>query len=152
MVSIPLLNQVEISEFLGVSPSMIVTLTRAGMPIIESSNQKLNRYDLKMVVKWYIEHLKDKTQKNDFKQAQIRKINLEADRIAMEIAEKNGDLIKKDDIEKIWSKTVLSIRNKLLLLPKKVHIFYDNISDSYDMEKYVEALIFEALEELSNEQ
>jgi len=50
-----LLSQVEIAEFLGITPRQVRNLVRAGMPVAEGADTARPKYDADVVNQWYAE-------------------------------------------------------------------------------------------------
>lgn len=136
--------------FSGVSQPEVVSLVKKGLPRIEGKTQKQTQYSIKDCAKWYIAHKTKSNENSDaLKDAQIRKTNLEADRIELELAEKRKELIEIAKINQIWSHLLIELKTNLLLIPKKMGVVYDSIRDAFDLESTLNETIIETLEGLS---
>lgn len=123
---------------------------KKGLPKIEGDSQKQTRYFLVDCVRWFIAY---KTQSNkdadSLRDAQIRKLNLEADRIELEVQEKRKEIIEIAKISQIWSKVLGEFKTRLILIPKRISALFDSIRDANDLESLLGEDIHHALTELS---
>ena len=85
----------------------------------------------------------------DLRSAQVRKLNLEADRIELDLAERRGELISVSDIMSVWNKVVMEFKDSVLNIPKNLSSLYDSINDAHELENIVEEFLYNALNNLS---
>jgi hypothetical protein len=120
-----------------------------GLPRIEGKTQKQTLYRIPDCVKWYIDYKTKSSKPDELKEAQIRKLNLESDRIEVELAEKRKELIAITKISTIWGHLLQEFKTKLLLIPKRAFSLFDSIDSPATLEQTLNGMIHECLEELS---
>jgi phage terminase Nu1 subunit (DNA packaging protein) len=101
----------------------------------------------------YLEHLRERAAGRgasgdlELGAERARLARLQGDKLELELAEKNGDLVPISEVEAGWKKLVLTFRNQMLLLPQKVA---DELGgDEARIMQVLNGLVREALQELS---
>lgn len=74
-----------------------------------------------------------------------------ADKLELEVGEKQGKLVKSEEIEKEWTSLILAFRSKLLNIPVRLARVLSETEKPQEVQEILKAAIYEALEELSNE-
>lgn len=142
-------NQTTLATIFGISQPQVVALVRKGMPRIEGDSQKQTKYSLPECVKWYIDYKSDIPKNDELREAQIRKTNLESDRIELELAEKRKTLIEIVKVASIWGNILQEFKTKLLLIPKRAFSLFDSFDSPRALEDALTGMIHESLENLS---
>ena len=101
-------------------------------------------------MQWYIRY-KSKTDatKDEEKEARIRKLNLESDRIEFELSEKRLQTIDVSKIASIWGKVLGELKTNILNIPKQIGALFDTFEDHYDLEKTLSMALSDTLNHLS---
>lgn len=120
------------------------------MPKQVGATQKQAKYSLVDCVPWYISQ-KTKANKDadSLRAAQVRKTNLESDRIALELAEKRLQLIEVSKIADIWGKVLGEFKTNILNIPKQISALFDTFEGSHDLEASLSRTLSGTLDRLS---
>lgn len=111
-------NKRDLAEILGISERSLTEWQHDGMPIlVDGVRGEENKYDTEAVIKWWLHRELRKVQNESPKDRLSR---LQADRVQMDIDEKNGKLISVDLIEPAWEAMVLSARSMLRGAPDRL--------------------------------
>jgi len=102
----------------------------------------------------YIRHLRERAQlrhkaTQDINEERARLIHHQANIESMKEEEKVGNLISADEVESSWTGMAMSMRAKMLGIPKKVASTALGVTDYTEMEDLVDEYVKEALDELS---
>lgn len=125
---------------------------------IESQGGK---YGLLSAVKYRIEDLGsqlDEFEKNPKLALNLQKLKHEVNKeeaIAriknLEVEEKEGQLVRAEDVEQVWNDLIANCKAKFLALPTKVALQLSGISDPEEIQSILKRLFDQALEELSDD-
>ena len=145
-----LVNQITLSEILGISQPEVVNLVKQGLPRIEGATQKQAKYSVGDCVQWFIAHKTKSNKDSDtLRDAQIRKINLEADRIELELCEKRKEMIEIAKISQIWGHLLTELKTNMLNIPKQMSAIFTSFKDGYELEVNLTNAIHHTLDSLS---
>jgi len=102
----------------------------------------------------YIRHLRERAQlrhkaTQDINEERARLVHHQANIESMKEEEKVGSLISADEVESSWTGMAMSMRAKMLGIPKKVASTALGVTDYTEMEDLVDEYVKEALDELS---
>lgn len=102
----------------------------------------------------YIRHLRERAQlrhkaTQDINEERARLVHHQANIESMKEEEKVGSLISADEVESSWTGMAMSMRAKMLGVPKKVASTALGVTDYTEMEDLVDEYVKEALDELS---
>ena len=82
-------------------------------------------------------------------QEKAKLAKIQADKIDFELRIKKGEYISAAKIKNLWSNILISLKTKLLNIPKSVTNFYDGIDSANQLEKLLTKEIESALNDLS---
>lgn len=95
------------------------------------------------------ENSSNKEKKGALYEEEVRLTRARADKIELEVAEKEGTLIKVSEVVKVWSDYILACRAKLLSVPTKLAYELAGESDPLAIESILREVIDESLRELA---
>lgn len=85
----------------------------------------------------------------DLSHERAKLANAQTEKTLIETEKLKQRLVSVDEVESKWTSSVLNVRTKLLLLPKKMALELKGISDPETIEECLNNCIFDALTELS---
>jgi len=134
--------QKDLANILGITTKTIQTLTDSDVFTKDSNN----KYDLNSNVQAYIKYKEQLlTKKSDDHK---RLIKLKADSLELELAQVKNELIPVQDAQAAWSKVIMTIKNRLLAIPKKTAPLLAN-KTAAECEEKIKKNIYEVLKELA---
>lgn len=111
--------------------------------------------DLTTAVRGIVAYLKDekekKPDKNSLYLEEVRLTKARADKVELEIAEKEATLISATEVVKLWSDYILACRAKLLSIPTKLAYELAGEQNPIAIEGILREVIDESLGELAEE-
>ena len=148
----------EISVLLGMTPQWVRKLSKEGV-IPQSSRGK---FDLFPTVKRYISYLKEsqkeQTGPSDQKKMKARKLKAETEErearaklAEIQLDEKAGKLISREDVIREWSGRCVEVKAALLGLPQEIGFLFPDSEYRYMIEERVEQFVYETLERYSRD-
>ena len=115
------------------------------------------RYELVPAVQGYIRYLQDRSlgspsaeQPNDYHTEKARLVKLQADKAEMEVKEMTGELVSADDVLEQWRTVVSAVKSRMLSIPSKAAPLCASEDSPAGIIEILEAMVREALEELSD--
>lgn len=148
----------EISALLGMTPQWVRKLSKEGV-IPQSSRGK---FDLFPTIKRYIAHLKESQKEqsspSDQRKMKARKLKAETEErearakfAEIQLDEKLGKLINREDVIKEWSGRCVEVKAALLGLSQEVGFLFPDSEYRHMIEERVEQFVYETLERYSRE-
>lgn len=140
-------TQTEIAQHLDLSTRQIRELQAAGV-FPKGTTLDEARYA-------YIRRLREQaagrsaTNGLDLASERARLAKAQADKLEIELTAKRGDLISLTEAVKGWSDLVNAFRQKMLTLPVRASNAIPGIADQSGAERIINAMVYEALSELS---
>lgn len=98
-----------------------------------------------------IEEKEQKSDKKDYFAEKTRLTSAQADKIELENAVRQGELLEASECERAWSGLIGNSRAKLLNIPSKLAPELAIISDPIAVENKLKSVIYEVLWELSKD-
>lgn len=148
-------NEVELSEYLGLSTRRIRQLFKEG---VVSKTQR-GRYDLKQSVLGYINSIRQAEKRKDADLDKL-KISKEAESLMHErlkkrktelvVLEMEKKLHRSEDVEYFWNAMVLSAKSRLTAIPVKTAPLLVGIEDRKEIQSILKREVAEALNEIAN--
>lgn len=146
----------EISALLSMTPQWIRKLSKEGV-IPQSSRGK---FDLFPTIKRYIAYLKESQKEqagpSDQKKMKARKLKAETEErearaklAEIQLDEKAGKLISREDVIREWSGRCVEVKAALLGLPQEIGFLFPDSEYRYMIEERVEQFVYETLERYS---
>lgn len=89
------------------------------------------------------------SEKLDAIQEKAKLDKLKAELVELQVQERKGILVPSDLVEKTWSDRIIAFRQKVLGIPNRVAAPVAAISDPREIERKLDAVMREALSELS---
>ena len=148
-------NRVELAEILGVSLPTITSKVSKGMPFEQRGGRGREwTFDTAAVFEWekeqaIINATGDLSSVTD-DELKRRKLAAETTIVELEAGKKRGDLIPREEIEKMLANLALGTKARLLLVPRRCAPLLTCLSDEQEIRKIIEAEQREALTDLSN--
>lgn len=148
-------NRAELAEILGVSLPTITSKVSKGMPFEQRGGRgKEWTFDTAAVFQWEKEQAilsatGDLSSVTD-DELKRRKLAAETTLVELEAGKKRGELLPKDEIEKLLSELVIATRTRLLLVPRRCAVHLIGLSNEIEIREIIEAEQLEALTDLSN--
>ena len=140
------LTRAEISKLLGYHENYISELeNRYDLPKLDA-----NKYDLRTVIKWYIQHIKNISISGELEKETIRLKRAQAEKFELENAKEREILISKEDMIQVMEITFSNIRNKLLSLPNKLAHLVFGARTMIDAKMKIKKAVHESLIELAD--
>lgn len=104
------------------------------------------------VVNHYKQQLKakfEKTEKDPLYQEKVRETKARADKLEIENQVTSGELVLVDEVEKTWLEYIMKVRSHLLAMPSKLALELSGMTDPNLIQDRIEKEVYQALEELS---
>lgn len=156
--SIHLCSTEEISSVLGMTPQWVRKLSKEG--VIPQVTR--GKFDLLSTVKRYIGYLKESQKEqstpSDQKKMKARKLKAETEErearaklAEIQLDEKAGKLISREDVIREWSGRCVEVKAALLGLPQEIGFLFPDSEYRHMIEERVEQFVYETLERYSRE-
>jgi terminase small subunit / prophage DNA-packing protein len=147
-----LLTRRQLADLHGVVPGRITKWERDGLPVAERGTKgRPSQFDPQAVQQWL--DARESTAQTpdhlDLAQERARLARLQADRVALDIAVKEGQLVPASEVEAAWASLVLSARERLLALPSIA--LQRGVVDAAGEDQLIQ-LVRESLDELTGRQ
>ena len=133
------LKKGQFAKLAGVSLTTLANWTRQGMPV--NPDGTINPW---LAAKWKFSR-NEEPEDNAAK----RKALAEAELKELELQARIGELVRADEVGKVWTGAVARCRSRLLSLPSKAAPRVVGIESLPEVQDFLDSLIREALEELS---
>lgn len=140
------LTQVELSRALGVSLTSVQNYIRQGCP--STKKGKVLRFCLSDVVRWRDKQGRSKVGRLEIERSRLAKE--QADKCALENAQKRGELVPVADVVKVWERRIGGCRSRLLGLPGRIAPQVVGCSSIAEVRDLIERHIHECLDELAS--
>jgi phage terminase Nu1 subunit (DNA packaging protein) len=145
----PMLTSTQIASFTGISDRTIRDW--------QTKNIIPKTADMSVVMKAIVSYYKDKIEKerqssneDELYREKCRLTQAQADKMKLEVAEKEGELISSNSVVMAWSSYIQACRSRLLSMPTKLSPRLAEISDSEKIKEMIEEIVDEALNELGS--
>lgn len=156
--SMHLCSTEEISSVLGMTPQWVRKLSKEG--VIPQVTR--GKFDLLSTVKRYIGYLKESQKEqstpSDQKKMKARKLKAETEErearaklAEIQLDEKAGKLISREDVTREWSGRCVEVKAALLGLPQEIGFLFPDSEYRHMIEERVEQFVYETLERYSRE-
>lgn len=155
--SMHLCSTEEISSVLGMTPQWVRKLSKEG--VIPQVTR--GKFDLLSTVKRYIGYLKESQKEpisSDQKKMKARKLKAETEErearaklAEIQLDEKAGKLISREDVIREWSGRCVEVKAALLGLPQEIGFLFPDSEYRHMIEERVEQFVYETLERYSRE-
>lgn len=155
--SMHLCSTEEISSVLGMTPQWVRKLSKEG--VIPQVTR--GKFDLLSTVKRYIGYLKESQKEpisSDQKKMKARKLKAETEErearaklAEIQLDERAGKLISREDVIKEWSGRCVEVKAALLGLPQEIGFIFPDSEYRYMIEERVEQFVYETLERYSRD-
>lgn len=148
------MNSKELSLLTGISDRTIRDWQSKGIvPKSDTDNLPLADY-----IKAIVNHLKAQAEEAKAKEAEegelyaekVRLTRAQADKVELEIAEREGELVNARETVLAWSKFILACRSRLLGMPAKLAYELAGVTVPTLAEEILKEAVDEALEELGD--
>lgn len=148
-------NEVELSEYLGLSPRRIRQLFKEG---VVTKTQR-GRYDLKASVLGYINSLRQAEKKMD---ANIEKLKISKEatslqheqlkkrKTELQVQEMEKKLHRAEDVEYYWNAMVIAAKSRLTSIPVKCAPLLVGIEDRKEIQAILKREVGDALNEIAD--
>jgi len=144
-----IVNQTELTEWLGVSDVTLWQWQKEGLPIQTRNVRGLSHdYDASACHKWVVAREVKKASGGETQQQRF--VRLQADKLERELAEIDKRLIPADEAELQWAGSVLAARRRLLAFASQLGDALEAAPDSASRRAILKAEIDKVLEELSS--
>lgn len=148
----------EISVVFGITPQWVRKLSKEGV-IPQSSRGK---FDLFPTIKRYVAYLKESQKEqsspSDQRKMKARKLKAETEErearakfAEIQLDEKLGKLINREDVIKEWSGRCVEVKAALLGLSQEIGFLFPDSEYRHMIEERVEQFVYETLERYSRE-
>jgi len=148
-------NRAELAEILGVSLPTITSKVSKGMPFEQRGGRGREwTFDTAAVFEWekeqaVINATGDLSSVTD-DELKRRKLAAETMLVELEAGKKRGDLIPREEIEKMLVNLVLDTKARLLLVPRRCAPLLTQLTSEQEIRDIIEEEQREALTDLSN--
>ena len=143
-----IVNKRDLAEFLGVSERALTTWQRDGMPVrVAGARGEGNEYDSAAVVRWMVDRKASKKAQTPRDRVADRQAAL----LDMQIAEKKGDMVARDEIRPAWFDLITSAKQSLRALPTSLAPLLAQMEGADPMRDLLDDAIEEVLSKLANE-
>jgi phage terminase Nu1 subunit (DNA packaging protein) len=138
----------------GVSVQALDGWLARGMPCVSKpgTGARAYRFSLPAVLRWRIDYeraqLEAATDETDLEEAKRRRAVAEAKLAEMEVATREGDLLRRDDVDMAVATSFAYCRAKLLALPTKLAPLAHGL-EIPEIAEVARKIVYEALTELS---
>jgi phage terminase Nu1 subunit (DNA packaging protein) len=139
-------NQVELSQIMGVSKQTISAWQEQGLPVaIQGVRGQSHSYDTAKVIRWYAARVSGKAEETQ----KDRLSRVQADRIELEMAVSNGELIPAAEIEPVWAGLAIAVRQSMLAIPSGLAPLLAQTDGEDEMRDLLQTAIEDALSKLT---
>ena len=145
-----MLSFAAIAKYTDIPASTIIYWKDRGY-IIDSEEMELIVKSIIAYLRKQIEEKEQKTEKKDYFAEKTRLTSAQADKIELENAVRQGELLEASECEQIWSGLIGNSRAKLLNIPTKLAPELAIINDPIAVENKLKSVIYEVLWELSKD-
>lgn len=148
-------NKAELARAFGVSTTAIDNWLSRGCPYVAAPDRpgKAYRFNLAAVVAWRIERMTETAATAggdvDLAEAKRRRAVAEAELSELDLAERRGDLLAREDVDAAMTGAFARVRARLLALPSAVAAAAADETEPGTVERLLSAAIYEALQELA---
>lgn len=101
--------------------------------------------------RWIREQAADLSGGYNYEAERARLTHEQANRVALEVAELRGELVRSSEVGPYWSDMVASMRGKLVALPSKLSALIADVVLRGKLQAQSEALVYEALAEIEKD-
>lgn len=153
--NVKLITSKELAEIIGIAERTVQTLAKEGHLTCQKVG-KYNRYNLYQVVQEYMIYQAQKEgrafasleEKKLYEETRLKQAK--ADVAELELNELKGSLHSAEDVEKITTDLVLTVRSGLLSLPGRLAIDVAETEDAAEASEIIKSAVYSLLEELAN--
>jgi phage terminase Nu1 subunit (DNA packaging protein) len=143
-------NLDQVAHLLMLTPRQVNNLVKEGMPKVARGE-----YDVVAVVHWYIRKMKaqvDAARRGDETevQARARLVKATADLREMDLAKQREEVIGLLDVRANLEEVLVATRAKIIGLPRRAAPQLVGRDSPAEIQKFLEELVYEALDELAN--
>ena len=150
-------SQSSCAEIFGVHRNTVANWIKQGCPFVQKANKKQGKdwvLDTADVAQWRadkaVQDTVGDTEAATEDELRRRKLAADTQLAELEVGKKRGELIPKDEIEKLLSELVIATRTRLLLVPRRCAVHLIGLSNETEIREIIEAEQLEALTDLSN--
>lgn len=149
------INKAELARAFGVSTTAIDNWLSRGCPYVAAPDRpgKAYRFNLAAVVAWRIERLTETAATAggdvDLAEAKRRRAVAEAELAELDLAERRGDLLARDDVDAAMTGAFARVRARMLALPSAVAAAAADEAEPGRVQALLADAVHEALAELS---
>lgn len=119
-----LVNRVTLSLILGKNVSTIDSWVRQGMPYVEKGSKGIDwLFDTSKVIKWRERKLREEDstpERIELDEARRRKTAAEAGILEIELQQKRGEVIEREEVELGLSQAFITIKQRLRTIPERL--------------------------------
>lgn len=135
-------SAVDSAKFFGVAPRTLADWTSRGCP--KNSHGK---YNLKEVMDWRGTVVSGESSQARKEKAEAKYRESKAELAELQVGEKSGNLISKEEVIQEWSLRVANVKTSLLLLPKKIAGLFPDRRMRQLVEEGVKDVVYNALDQ-----
>lgn len=110
------LTLAELAKFADVTDRTVANWRKAGMPLLEEKRGRSLLVDSAEFLRWYAEHHVDRG-KEIKRQTEV---DWTSEKRRIEVEERLGRLLERDDVIRTWDELVAGIRKMVLSIPNRV--------------------------------
>lgn len=144
-----ILTQKQVADLFDVQVAAVSKMYKRGMPALpDKVNGKIS-FDSKAIIDWYAKNQYGADDTLSLAQEKAKLAKIQAEKIEYDLKIKKGEYILASKVETIWSNILISLKTKLLNIPKSITNFYDGIDSANKLEMLLTREIESALNDLS---
>jgi phage terminase Nu1 subunit (DNA packaging protein) len=153
-------NQIELSELMGVEQSTVRAWRERGMPYVQKSDGTAKvpwLFNVRACLDWHVAEEAKKKPKpvampDDMDELKKRKLAAEAEMVELELAQARGEVASISDFERAQSKLNATIRQNMMNVPSRAVLQLLGETDETEFKNKLRAEIMLALEQSANEE
>ncbi len=142
------LTQAQVASILDVTARRVRQMHQEGKGPPQNAE---GQYEEGAFGRWIREQAADLSGGYNYEAERARLTHEQANKVALEVAELRGELVRSSEVGPYWSDMVASMRGKLVSLPSKLSALIADVVLRGKLQAQSEALVYEALAEIEKD-
>lgn len=141
-----------LSEITGI-PDSTIRLWQSQGKVPKSTNYKPCIRGICAVLREQLEEARSRKEQSDrLYEEKVIKTRAEAEKLQLEIALKQGELVRVDEVEALWAGYISAAKKRILAIPSKLAYELSGITEPIKIQSRLQEAIDEVLTEISSDE